>query len=58
MNKKEKIIHFIKNALREYDVYDCEVIDLLDRICGNAFEHGTCNNKYLEELKKVGKNEK
>ena len=56
MSKKEKIISFISNQLREYDVYDCEVIDLLENICKSAYEKGICNNKYLEELKKV-KNE-
>ena len=53
MSKKEKIILFIKNDLREYDVYDCEVIDLIESICKSAYEKGICNNKYLEELKKV-----
>ena len=53
MTKKEKIILFIKNDLREYDVYDCEVIDLIESICKSAYEKGRCNNKYLEELKKV-----
>lgn len=47
---------FIKNDLREYDVYDCEVIDLIESICKSAYEKGSCDNKYLEELKKV-KNE-
>lgn len=55
MNKKEKIIHFIKNGLREYDIEDCEVIDLIESICKSAYENGTCHNKYLEELKKVSK---
>ena len=56
LSKKEKIILFIKNDLREYDVYDCEVIDLIESICKSAYEKGSCDNKYLEELKKV-KNE-
>ena len=56
MTKKEKIIWFIKNDLREYDAYDCEVIDLIESICKSAYEKGICHNKYLEELKKV-KNE-
>ena len=53
MSKKEKIIAFIDMHLREYDVYDAELIDLLDSICRSAFEKGVRNNKYLEELKKV-----
>ena len=53
MTKKERIRWFIKNDLREYDIYDTELIDLLENICKSAYEKGTCNNKYLEELKKV-----
>ena len=56
MTKKEKIRWFIKNDLREYNLYDMELIDLLENICKSAYEKGTCNNKYLEEIKKV-KNE-
>lgn len=58
MTKKEKIVSFINTYLREYDIYDSEFIDLLESICKSAYEKGTCNNKYLEDLKKVVNNEK
>lgn len=58
MERKEKIKTFIDMYLREYDIYDNEVIDLLENICKSAYEKGTCNNKYLEDLKKVVNNEK
>lgn len=58
MERKQKIKSFIDMYLREYDIYDNEVIDLLENICKSAYEKGTCNNNYLEALKKVVNNEK
>ena len=58
MERKNKIKGFIDIYLRENDIYDSELIDLLENICKSAYEHGTCNNSYLEELKKVVDNNK
>lgn len=57
MTKKEKITSFIMKELREYDIYDNEVIELIESICKSAYENGTCDNEYLKNLMKVGKND-
>lgn len=62
MNKekeiKDRLTFYINNMIREYDIYDMELLDLLEKICRSAYEEGTCDNEYLEALKKVGKNDK